>query len=203
MVMLKTTETLLVGLAANDQSRWARFYRDYAPWIDKKLREKGLSVHDAEDIIHETLVDLVRIMPTYQYDPERKGAFHSLIIKIAQNKAIDLRRRQVREQGRIEHHANEPSTQTFTEPDFTFDVSEEEWQRETFDMALRRVFADPTIRETSKIAFRRIVQLGEDVATVARDLNLEPNAVYQIKNRMKERLGDEIRKIQELSPDGV
>jgi len=84
--MLKTTETLLQGLAANNQSRWARFYRDYAPWIEKVLRKKGLGSHDAEDVIHETLVELVRIMPTYRYDPERKGAFHSLIFKIAQNK---------------------------------------------------------------------------------------------------------------------
>jgi len=70
-------------------------------------------------------------------------------------------------------------------------------------MALRRVFADPTIRETSKIAFRRVAQLGEDPTTVARELGLEVNAVYQIKNRMKERLRDEVRKIQESSPDGV
>ena len=29
--MLTTTETLLKGLAAGNESRWARFYRDYAP----------------------------------------------------------------------------------------------------------------------------------------------------------------------------
>jgi len=64
--MHKTTETLLAGLAANDQSRWARFYRDYAPWIENVLCDKGLGVHDAEDVIHETLVELTRIMPTYR-----------------------------------------------------------------------------------------------------------------------------------------
>jgi len=201
--MLKTTETLLQGLAANDQSRWARFYRDYAPWIEKVLRKHGIGSHDAEDIVHETLVELVRIMPTYRYDPTHKGAFHSLVFKIAQNKAIDLRRRQECEQGHIERLSNEPSTQTTAASNFDFDVSEEEWRRETFDMALRRVFADPAVRETSKIAFRRVAQLGDDPAVVARELGLETNAVYQIKNRMKERLCDEIRKIQESSPDGI
>ena len=66
--MLETTETLLKGLAANDQSRWARFYRDYAPWIESTLRKRGLSPQDAEEVVHDTLVELVRIMPTYKYD---------------------------------------------------------------------------------------------------------------------------------------
>ena len=32
--MLETTETLLKGLAAGNQNRWARFYRDYAQMND-------------------------------------------------------------------------------------------------------------------------------------------------------------------------
>ena len=35
--MLQTTETLIAGLAANDETRWVRFYRDYAPWIENAL----------------------------------------------------------------------------------------------------------------------------------------------------------------------
>lgn len=202
--MLKTTETLLEGLAANDQSRWARFYRDYAPWIERVLLKRIPALRDTDDVIHETLVELVRIMPTYQYDPTHKGAFHSLIFKIAQNKAIDFLRKRAHEQGQIDRMAVDPTLANGPSSDFNppFEVSEEEWQRETFDMALRRVFADPAVRETSKIAFRRVVQLGEDAATVARELGLETNTVYQIRNRMKERLRDEVRKIQESSPDG-
>jgi len=202
--MLKTTETLLAGLAANNESRWARFYRDYAPWIENVLRTKRIVGPDAEDVLHETLVELVRIMPTYHYDPEKKGAFHSLIFKIAQNKAYDLFRRRTREHAKMTGFAERPVSGSVkpVEPDFSFEVSEEDWQRATLDMALRRVFADPAVRETSKIAFRRVVQQGEDAASVARELGLETNAVYQIKNRLQARLRDEVRKIRESSPDG-
>ena len=32
--MLTTTETLLKELAAGNETRWARFYRDYAPFLE-------------------------------------------------------------------------------------------------------------------------------------------------------------------------
>ena len=192
--MLTTTETLLKGLAAGNESRWARFYRDYAPFLENVVLKKrpSLSHADAEEIISDTMIDIAKMMPTYRYDKKKKGAFHSLLAKIAQNKAIDRFRKDERYAARLKEFAQEPIV-----------ISDDDWQRETFNMALRRVFADPTIRESSKIAFRRVVQQGEDVAVVARDLGLEANAIYQIKNRMKERLREEVRKIQESLPDGL
>ena len=174
--MLQTTETLLQGLAANDQNRWARFYRDYAPWIENNLLRRGLSHEDAEEVVH---------------DKARKGAFHSLLFKIAQNKAIDRLRKIKGEAERLAAFASEPLL-----------PSDEDWRRETFNMALRRVFANPDIGETSKIAFRRFVQLGEPAETVAHELGLTVNNLYQIKNRLKKRLTDEVRRLQENSPDG-
>jgi len=189
--MLQTTETLLKGLASNDQNRWARFYRDYAPWIENTLVKRGLSHHDAEEVVHDTLVELVRTMPTYRYDRTHKGAFHSLLFKIAQNKAIDRMRKMRAETEHLTRFAAEPLV-----------PSEEDWRLETFNMAIRRVFADPSIGETSKIAFRRFVQLGEPAESVASELGISVNNLYQIKSRLKKRIADEIRSIQENSPDG-
>ena len=42
--MLTTTETLLKGLAAGNESRWARFYRDYAPFLENALLKKHPSL---------------------------------------------------------------------------------------------------------------------------------------------------------------
>ena len=46
--MLETTETLLQELAVGNQNRWARFYRDYAPLIERTLMKRGISHDDAE-----------------------------------------------------------------------------------------------------------------------------------------------------------
>ena len=188
--MLETTETLLKGLAANDQSRWARFYRDYAPWIEATIVKRGLSHQDAEEVVHDTLVDLVKIMPTYKYDKTHKGAFRSLLFKIAQNKAIDRFRKSKAEARKIERFAAEPIA-----------PSEKDWRLETYNMALRRVFADPTTSETTKVAFRRFVQLGENAETIAGELGISVNNLYQIKNRIKARIEAEVAEIWKNDPD--
>lgn len=189
--MLETTDTLLKGLAEGNQNRWARFYRDYAPLIERTLTKHGITHEDAEEAIQETLVYLVKIMPSYKYDKVRKGAFHSFLFKIAQNKAVDRMRKAKADADKIARFAAEPIVPT-----------EEDWRLETFNIALRRVFADPAIGETSKIAFRRHVQQGENAEAVAADLGITVNNLYQIKNRIKQRIADEVRSIRENSPDG-
>lgn len=186
--MLETTETLLKGLIENNQNRWARFYRDYAPLIENMLLQRGLSHHDAEEIVQETLVDLVSIMPTYKYDKHKKGAFHSLLFKIAQNKAIDMYRKRKTDGELLKRIEAEP-----------FAPTKDDWRQETLKIALRRVFADPSIGETSKIAFRRFVQLGEDADKIAAELNITVNNLYQIKKRLKDRIAAEIGELQKES----
>ncbi len=188
--MLETTETLLQELAVGNQNRWTRFYRDYAPWIESCLRSRGMSHHDAEEVVQDTLIALVDIMPTYKYDKKNKGSFHSLLFKIAQNKAIDRQRKSNAESRHIAQLTAEPIV-----------PSENDWRLETFNIALRRVFADPNIAESSKIAFRRLVQLGEDAESVAKELGLTVNNIYQIKNRLKTRIAAEVAQIQKNDPD--
>ena len=163
ITMLQTTETLIAGLAANDETRWARFYRDYAPYIENTLRKSTpLSPPDVEDVIHETQVALVALMPACRHDRAGKGAFHSLVLRIAQNKAYDFLRRETRVQNRHAAFAADPAAgpSAAVEPSFTLEMSETDWRRELCAMALRRVLADPAVRSSSKIAFRRYAILG-------------------------------------------
>ena len=191
--MLTTTETLLRGLAEGNEGRWARFYRDYAPFLEGFVARKFPLAHeDAEEIVSDTLIDIAKMMPTYRYDKAKKGAFHSLLAKIAQNKAIDRLRKLKRTAEELEKFVAEPIC-----------LSDEDWRREIFNAALRRVMADPSIQESTKIAFRRHVQFGEPAAKVAADLGLEVNALYQIKNRMKERIAAEVENLKNEFPDGL
>ena len=191
--MLTTTETLLKGLAEGNEGRWARFYRGYAPFLEDFVSRKFPLAHeDAEEIVSDTLIDIAKMMPTYRYDKAKKGAFHSLLAKIAQNKAIDRLRKLKRTAEELEKFAAEPVA-----------LSEEDWRREIYNAALRRVMADASILESTKIAFRRHVQLGESAAEVAADLGLEVNALYQIKNRMKEKIAAEVESLKSEFPDGL
>lgn len=189
--MLITTETLLKGLAEGNEGRWARFYRDYAPFLEDFIVNKfHLSHADAEEVISETMIDVAKIMPNYVYDKAKKGAFHSFLMKIAQNKAIDCLRRQARDVAELEKYATDP-----------IDFSQEDWRREIFNAAFRRVLNDSTIQDSTKIAFRRVVQQGEPIEKVASDLGMDVNTVYQIRSRMKIRLAEEVKKLKEEFPD--
>ena len=191
--MLTTTETLLKGLAEGNEGRWARFYRDYAPFLEGFVARKfPLSHEDAEEIVSDTLIDIAKMMPTYQYDRAKKGAFHSLLLKIAQNKAIDRLRKLKRTAAELDRFAAEPIT-----------LSTDDWRHEIFNAALRRVMADASIQESTKLAFRRHIQLGEPAAKVAADLGLEVNALHQIRNRMKERIAAEVENLRNEFPDGL
>lgn len=192
--MLTTTETLLEGLAAGNETRWARFYRDYAPFLEDFLAQRcsALSHADTEEVVSDTMIDVAKMMPTYQYDKAKKGAFHSLLMKIAQNKAFDRLKKLNRAASELEKFAAQPLA-----------ISSEDWRREIFNAALRRVMADSSILESTKIAFRRHVQLGESAAKVAADLGLDVNALYQIKNRMKERIAAEVENLKSEFPDGL
>ncbi len=192
--MLTTTETLLEGLAAGNETRWARFYRDYAPFLEDFLAQRcsELSHADAEEVVSDTMIDVAKMMPTYQYDKTKKGAFHSLLMKIAQNKAFDRLKKLNRAASELEKFAAQPLA-----------ISSEDWRREIFNAALRRVMADSSIQESTKIAFRRHVQLGESAAKVAADLGIDVNALYQIKSRMKERIAAEVENLKNEFPDGL
>lgn len=192
--MLTTTETLLEGLAAGNETRWARFYRDYAPFLEDFLAQRcsALSHADTEEVVSDTMIDVAKMMPTYQYDKAKKGAFHSLLMKIAQNKAFDRLKKLNRAASELEKFAAQPLA-----------ISSEDWRREIFNAALRRVMVDSSIQESTKIAFRRHVQLGESAAKVAADLGLDVNALYQIKNRIKERIAAEVENLKSEFPDGL
>ena len=192
--MLTTTETLLKGLAAGNESRWARFYRDYAPFLEKVVREKspGLSQSDVEEIVSDTMIDLAKLMPNYNYDRAKKGPFHSYLAGIAKHKAVDLSKKLGRDAENLAKFAAEP-----------FSISGEDWRRARYEAALRRVLTDTTIQSSTKIVFRRVIQLGEPVDAVAADLGLTANAIYQIRDRMKKRLTEEVKKLETDFPDGI
>ena len=181
-------DSLTYGYGTKARFCWTRLVSGRT---GRTLTNRGISRADAEEAIQDTLLELVKIMPTYKYDKARKGAFHSLLFKIAQNKAIDRMRKAKADADKIAKFSAEPLM-----------PSAEDWRLETLNMALRRVFADPSIGETSKIAFRRHVQQGESAEAVAAELGITVNNLYQIKNRLKQRIADEVRSIRENSPDG-
>lgn len=199
-----TSKTLLRTLGENAQSaRWTEFTARYRPMMEVFLaaRFPGL-VSDTDDIVQETLLALMRILPNYRYSPGEKGAFHNYLIGIIANKArtrLDTRRREARRNDAVRREAEVMSDTAMVadSPDqICEELDEKGWRKAAFEIALRQLLADDAIQERTKQVFVRMAVRGEAPGDVAKAFGLSPNAVSQIRFRLTQRLRNTVEALE-------
>ena len=198
-----TSKTLLRDLAADARSpRWTEFVARYRPMMEAYLAARHPSlVAEADDLVQETLLALVRVLPDYRYVPGEQGSFHNYLTGILRNKAAMAARRRTMETARDVRAAAEPSPSAPAGADEEVAAREEAaWRDAVFEIALRQLLADESVQERTKQVFVRTAVRGEDVATVARDFGIERNAADQMKSRMLRRLRELVAAL-DAAPD--
>jgi RNA polymerase sigma factor (sigma-70 family) len=91
-----TRPTLIKGLQASKEKSWDQFYDSYAPLIVNFARKRGCSSTQAEDVLQETVLAVIRVIPNFDLQ-NKKGKFRSLLFKITESKVIDAYRRSKRD----------------------------------------------------------------------------------------------------------
>ena len=191
-----TRVSLLAAIAGSaDSARWEEFAKRY-----RGAMEAYLTSHfpflEADEIIQETLIALVNVMPGYRYDPENSGHFRNYLTGILRRKALKACARQERRaealaayrlesQGGVSAHERE----------------EAEWRHAVFEVALQALMDDESVQERTKQVFVRTAIKGEAPAQVAEAFGLERNAVDQIKARMVAKLKDIIARLGNVDDD--
>ena len=204
----ETRETLIHALGKDATSpRWNEFYARYQPMMKAYLASRFPTLDsEADVIVQETLLALVKVLPNYRYSPAETGAFHNYLTGILRNKACaklrELRRAAVPTEGLQEREMASAWMQTPATPDdIVSERDEDAWRQTVFEIALRQLLADETVQERTKQVFSRIAIRGEDPAAVAKAFGLTANAVAQIRFRMTQRLRD-IAKALEMVDSG-
>ena len=184
-----TSKTLLRDLAADARSpRWTEFVARYRPMMEAYLAARHPSLAaEADDLVQETLLALVRILPDYRYVPGEQGSFHNYLTGILRNKAAMALRRRSSEAARDARAAVEQSPPIGADEEAAA-RDEAVWRDAIFEIALRQLLADESVQERTKQVFVRTAVRGEAVAAVARDFGIERNAADQMKSRMLRRL---------------
>ena len=142
----ETSTTLLRDLAASaENARWAEFVTRYRPMMESYMRERFPSV-EADDVIQETFLGVIKALPNYKYDPDEKGSFHNYLTGILRNKALcavdaKCRALQIEERMKLAVGGESPSLH---------EQSYAEWRESLFQIALRQLMADETIQERTK-----------------------------------------------------
>ena len=148
---------------------------------------------DAEDVVQETLIALIRIFPVYHYVPDEKGSFHNYLTGILRHKALRLIARDSARATLREAYAKEPVKRETDE-----EVADKSWRDAVFEIALQQYMADETINERTKQVFARVAVNGEKPEGVAKAFGIERNAVDQIKSRSLTRLRELVKALQQV-----
>ena len=197
---IPTRQSLLSRLKDwNDQESWKVFFNTYWKLIYNAAMKAGLSDAEAQDVVQETIIAVLKSMPNFEYDI-KKGSFKGWLLRLTSWRIADqLRKRQLG----IEYQKREPDTSTRTGtverlPDplsLKLEASwDEEWERNLVDAAIERVKrkVDPKQYQL----FDLYVFKKWSVTKVARTLKVNPGKVYLIKHRINNLIKKEIAYLQ-------
>ena len=199
--LLPTRSSLLDRLRDwEDQTSWREFFDTYWKFIYSVAIKSGLTDHEAEDVVQETVLSVAKKMPEFVYDPAR-CSFKGWLMHVTRLRIVDqLRRRQpafnqvpssMRDSSQtptIERVADPASV----EPDPAWN---EEWERNLVDAALERVKL--RVKPEHYQIFYLSAVKGMGTREVARMLRVNVGQVYLVRHRLAKNVKREIERLRE------
>ena len=178
-----TPPTLLARVRdPSDQTSWQEFEQRYRDLIRRYCMRRGLRGADVDDALQIAMLHLAKGLPSFEYDPKR-GRFRSYLGQVTRSAIARHFSRKNPVDGAL------PLVDGIAEPETDHDAEtwEREWENHHYRLAMEtvRVQFDPR----SLQVFERLVQ-GDSVEEIAATFALSPQAVHQIKYRIKTRLRD-------------
>lgn len=187
MAVPATSVSLLKVLGEDPQSpRWTEFFTKYESTIRGYLIKYFPTV-DADEVINDTLLALVKELPVYTYDPDVKGHFRNYLIGIVRFKAIAKLKKFSRE-AKLKEELEAKALLDWEYEKQAYSVDLRNWRHEAYEAALAQFMADPNLSPRDKEIFKRVTLKEESPDAVAKDLGIKRNNVDQIKARMLTRL---------------
>ncbi len=186
--MIDTNETLLDRLKVETaHEAWEEFYRGYSTAVMRYAMRLGLDHARAEDVLQETMVVLMRLLPTFAYD-RRRGRFRNFLLTITHRQALGILRRAKR-RGEV------PLQQT-TECAAPEAPAPELWEDALLAQAVENMRRDPAMEPRTFAVFEAYVLQRRPVTEVAAEFGLTGNAVYLVKNRLLRQLRAEVARLR-------
>lgn len=197
---LKTRTTLLHRMRDwEDVQSWQEFLDTYGRLIHGMAIKAGLPKAEAEDAVQDTLVTVARRIKGLDYDRQR-GSFKAWLLTITRSRIIDRWRQLAR--SRL---TSIPETEQTGETSFINRVPdpatlvpeavwEQQWRQTVLEVARARVqrTADPRHFQV----FDCFVRQEWPAAEIAQRLHVKEEQVYVIKQRIAERIKDEVHRLE-------
>ncbi|VGO18517.1 RNA polymerase sigma factor [Pontiella sulfatireligans] len=191
----KTRQTLIQRLKENhDEQSWEDFLRIYRPYIRAIIRNMNISENDADDMVQQVMLKVWNKIGEKDEDPTKR--FRSWLSAVTSNCVKNYIRKRVLDTERLEK-ARQDKTRSYLNairlPDLDR-IAEREWRVHIFNLAMERI--DGLFSGKAIQVFRLSIE-GMSVEQIASKMELKENSVYRLKNRVKERLAEEIELLRE------
>ena len=197
MSIPKTSISLLTAIAESHESpRWYEFYDSYHPLMSNFLQHRFPSLN-VDDVIQDAMLAFIKKIPDYQYAPETKGHFHSYLLAIVRNKALEALRCNKRAPVPVPTLENDDIGTGMDEAIRRYRESnaesDEDFHTTCAELAVLRFLNDSSISIRDREIFKRVKQ-GESPESVDTAYGITRNNVDQIKARA-------IKKIRMIAED--
>jgi RNA polymerase sigma-70 factor (ECF subfamily) len=183
----KTSLTLLGRLKsspAEHEQAWQRFVDLYCPLVYRLAKKKGLDRETSENLFQDFCCQMVKRMPTFEYDPSI-GRFRDWLLTVALNLIRRHWRDKAARQRRLDEYRERERRGEFDEQPNAKWWESAEWTRQ-LQLALDMLYAEVTPRDRD--LFQRIVLEGQAVTDVVAKHGISANTWYGIKYRILGRL---------------
>jgi len=175
----------------DDSVAWAEFFAIYRPLLVAYVRHRGVSEHDAADVVQEVFSRLVPALANFQFDQQR-GRFRSWLWRVTHNALADWgRRRGTRDRAERAWVDQRPVVEE-SESDVAWD---ELYRRRILEVVTERVRA--TTQPVTWACFEGRILAGRPAAQIAAETGVSVNAVYVNASRLLSRIREECESFQE------
>jgi len=199
--LIPTRRSLLDRLKQwNDQESWKVFFDTYWKLIYGAAIKAGLNDAEAQDVVQETVMAVLKSMPTFEYET-KDGSFKSWLLQLTRWRISDQLRR--REPGMERPDGAAGTSAQMAEIDLLVDPAaheletawDREWETNLMEAAIEKV--KRKVRAEDYQVFDLYVFKEWPVSRVARTLHINPGKVYLVKHRIGNLIKKEVNRLRE------
>lgn len=197
---LRTRPTLLFRLRDwADEASWTEFYRLYHNYVYGCARRAGLSHADADEVTQDVFKRVAETVHEFESDPQR-GTFRGWLLNLTRWRITDKFRA-------LRPHEREPASPVSPVSDRTATIErlpdaanpdaqwDAEWQHHLLEAALARLARRVPAKHFQ--IFDLYKRQEWTVLRIARELDVNPAAVYLISHRLTRQLKKEVDLLRE------
>lgn len=189
----------------DDGDSWQEFFDTYWKLIYCAALKFGLSDHEAEEVVQETIIGVARKMETFHYDPQI-CSFKGWLMHVTRRRIIDfLRKRQTRGRSFEPLPADTNTSETLLQiPDPAAELAfegmwEEEWQKNLVDAAMERV--KQKVNPQHYQIFYLLSVKNMAARDIAELLGVSTAKVYVVRHRIARLVKQEVQALEKKQPN--